>query len=213
MAILAAQFDPDLLTVLGLIGFVGYMVSYGLVQGGRLDGNGISYTVLNLVSASLVLVSLITAFNLASALTQITWIVVSAAGLARHAQQRGSRYVGRTGRFGSLVRGRTRWGVAVLALAAAATALVAGGQTQGSAVAATRGVTEASVAAGHFRAAVLAPTAIVSSADAHPRWADIVPLTVSSSNPPRGTRLAPAAFVSSMPVGVIDDASRGPGPH
>lgn len=74
-----------LLTVLGLVGFVAYLCGYALVQLGRMNGNGLAYAWTNLAGASLVLASLLESFNLASALTQVTWIVVSTVGISRRA--------------------------------------------------------------------------------------------------------------------------------
>lgn len=90
--------------MLGLAGFAAYMVSYALVQVGRMDGNGLAYTWVNLTGASLVLVSLLDAFNLASALTQVAWIVVSVLGLGRRAVTRFRRWWMR--RRGSMVTSR-----------------------------------------------------------------------------------------------------------
>lgn len=72
-----------ILTALGVVGFVSYLIGYAGVQSGSLDGNGVLYALTNLVGASLVLVSLAEAFNLASALISVTWIVVSVAGIGR----------------------------------------------------------------------------------------------------------------------------------
>lgn len=73
----------DVLVVAGVAGFLLYAASFGLVQLGRLDGNGLTYTVSNIVAAALVLVSMFEQFNLGSLLTQITWIGIGLAGLAR----------------------------------------------------------------------------------------------------------------------------------
>ena len=55
------------------------------VQFGKLDGNSVTYCVLNGNAASLVLVSLLFSdFNLASAIIQIVWITVSLCGLYRY---------------------------------------------------------------------------------------------------------------------------------
>lgn len=67
----------------GIAGVVCYLAAYGLLQAGVLRGSGYLYTLLNLVAAALVLLSLAEAFNLASALIQIAWIAISVAGLAR----------------------------------------------------------------------------------------------------------------------------------
>lgn len=70
---------------LGLVGAAVYVLAYGALQLGFLRGSSVAYTVLNLVAASLVLVSLGEAFNLSSAVIQSFWVVLSLIGLTRHA--------------------------------------------------------------------------------------------------------------------------------
>ncbi len=69
--------------LIGLTGFVFYMMAYGLLQLGRIDGNGQRYVVLNLVAALMVLISLVDQFNLASMLIQVSWVAISMIGLVR----------------------------------------------------------------------------------------------------------------------------------
>lgn len=66
---------------IGVLGFFVYLVPYGLLQLDRIDGNSRWYTVLNMVAATMVLLSMIDQFNLASALTQSTWILIGVVGL------------------------------------------------------------------------------------------------------------------------------------
>lgn len=75
----------SLLVFVGLIGFATYAVSFALVQVGRMDGNGLAYTLCNIAAASLVLVSMFDQFNLGSLLTQLTWIGVGIVGVGRRA--------------------------------------------------------------------------------------------------------------------------------
>ncbi len=65
----------------GLAGFVGYIAGFAGLQFGFLDGNGWVYSLINILAASLVLASLMEQFNLASALIQISWIVIGIAGI------------------------------------------------------------------------------------------------------------------------------------
>ena len=69
--------------VIGVIGFVLYMLSYFQLQIGRIEGSGSIYTLMNLSAASFVLISLIHNFNLASMLIQVSWILISFIGLIR----------------------------------------------------------------------------------------------------------------------------------
>ena len=68
--------------MIGCFGFVIYLGSFGSVQLGWLDGNGMLYCALNVCAASLVLMSLSGAFNMASALIQVSWIAIGLYGLA-----------------------------------------------------------------------------------------------------------------------------------
>lgn len=67
----------------GLIGVILYVGAYAALQLGFLRGNGYSYALANLLASALVLVSLLTSFNLSSAIIQMMWVVISTAGLAR----------------------------------------------------------------------------------------------------------------------------------
>lgn len=70
-----------LLQWVGVAGFFCYIFAFGAVQCGRLDGNSTAYTLANILAASLVAISLIAEFNLASALIQISWILLGVLGL------------------------------------------------------------------------------------------------------------------------------------
>ena len=78
------ELETEVLRAIGVAGFVLYMCSYGLVQLRRLDGNGRNYALMNMAAASCVLLSMLAEFNLSSALIQVSWIVISGVGLARH---------------------------------------------------------------------------------------------------------------------------------
>ncbi len=70
---------------IGLLGVCFYIASYSALQFGKLDGNSVSYCLLNASAASMVLISLLFSnFNLASAIIQIVWITVSLCGLYRY---------------------------------------------------------------------------------------------------------------------------------
>lgn len=60
-----------------------YLGSYAALQSGLLRGGGYLYASLNLIAASLVLVSLFAEWSLSSAIIQVSWIVISLVGLTR----------------------------------------------------------------------------------------------------------------------------------
>ncbi|MDA9208459.1 hypothetical protein N9O61_06210, partial [Octadecabacter sp.] len=55
--------------------------SFAALQFNVIQGQGLMYPALNVLAASLVLASLTVEFNLASALIQISWIVIGCAGI------------------------------------------------------------------------------------------------------------------------------------
>ncbi|MEM9140164.1 MAG: cyclic nucleotide-binding domain-containing protein, partial [Pseudomonadota bacterium] len=63
------------------VGF--YLGSYALLQFGLIRGAGYVYTIMNLIAAAFVAVSLIEAFNLSSLLIQVSWITISIFGICR----------------------------------------------------------------------------------------------------------------------------------
>lgn len=66
----------------GLGGFALYICSFSAVQFNWIDGNSCGYSITNIAAASLVAISLIADFNLASALIQGSWILIGMTGLA-----------------------------------------------------------------------------------------------------------------------------------
>ncbi|MDI3337209.1 cyclic nucleotide-binding domain-containing protein [Defluviimonas aestuarii] len=69
--------------VCGFLGVALYLGAYAGLQFGLLRGSRYPYTVMNLLAAVLVLISLIASFNLWSAIIQISWIIISIVGLTR----------------------------------------------------------------------------------------------------------------------------------
>ena len=68
---------PQVFNYIGIVGFGVYVLAYQLLNTGRLDSKSDGYFWLNLLAASLVLIGLAHAFNLASALIQMFWIAIS----------------------------------------------------------------------------------------------------------------------------------------
>lgn len=76
--------DLALPDAIGIFGVLTYIVAYFALQIGVMRGQGILYPALNLLAASLVLYSLQTNFNLASALIQVSFISISVIGILRN---------------------------------------------------------------------------------------------------------------------------------
>ena len=69
---------------IGVIGFCLYVLAYTLLTLRLLAGNSVKYFSLNLTAASCVLIGLTVSFNLASALIQLFWVVMSLVGITLH---------------------------------------------------------------------------------------------------------------------------------
>jgi multidrug transporter EmrE-like cation transporter len=72
-----------LLDFVGNIGVVLMMVAYLLLQLNKLN-NGLVYSVVNAVGASLVILSLLTNFNFSAFLMEAFWVLISIVGIVRH---------------------------------------------------------------------------------------------------------------------------------
>ena len=72
-----ARLPPSLVDVIGVIGFSLYVMNYCLLTFHRLTSHSKLYFMINLMAASMVLIGLTHSFNLASALIQLFWIVIS----------------------------------------------------------------------------------------------------------------------------------------
>ena len=77
----------DLFTFAGIIGTVLFLVAYFWNQQGWLSSEDWRYPLANLVAALLILVSLITAWNLPAAIIEIVWAAISIYGLVKVARR------------------------------------------------------------------------------------------------------------------------------
>jgi len=67
----------EVLDAIGVLGFGLYVLNYGLITFQRVQSNQICYFVMNGIAAAMVLIGLTSAFNLASAMIQVSWIIIS----------------------------------------------------------------------------------------------------------------------------------------
>jgi len=74
-------FDLQLFEILGVMGFALYVFNYTMLTLRFVSGNSIRYFVVNLTAASLVLSGLSVSFNLAAAMIQVFFIVMSLLGI------------------------------------------------------------------------------------------------------------------------------------
>lgn len=72
------------LDLVGNIGVVVLMLTYLMLQLNRLSSDGLAYSVLNAVGASLIVVSLLYNFNLSALLMEVFWVLISFVGIYRY---------------------------------------------------------------------------------------------------------------------------------
>lgn len=68
---------------IGIAGVLCILAGYFLIQSGRLTSDDLPFPVMNLVGASLILVSLTHTFNLASFVIELAWIAISLYGIVK----------------------------------------------------------------------------------------------------------------------------------
>lgn len=71
--------------LIGVVGAFVYIGGFFLLQTGRICGNSVTYALSKVAAASLVLVSLATAFNLAACVIQIAYAAIGGSGMDRPA--------------------------------------------------------------------------------------------------------------------------------
>lgn len=81
------------LDVIGVIGFGLYIGNYAMVTLRHAWGDSIAFFLLNLSAAGCVLIGLMNNFNLASAMIQIFWIVMSFIGVAVRLNRRNAALI------------------------------------------------------------------------------------------------------------------------
>ena len=69
---------------LGNVGVLLITIDYLLLQLDRIGSNSLSYSLLNAIGASLIIISLIFNFNLSAFLMEAIWVVISLFGLYRY---------------------------------------------------------------------------------------------------------------------------------
>jgi len=73
-----------LVDLIGNIGVVVLMITYLMLQLNKLRSDGLAYSVLNAVGASLIVVSLVVNFNLSALLMEVFWVLISFVGIYRY---------------------------------------------------------------------------------------------------------------------------------
>jgi len=76
-----SSIPPEVYDAIGIAGFGLYVLNYSLLTFHKVHSQQAGYFALNWLAASMVLIGLINAFNLAAALIQIFWIAISTVGM------------------------------------------------------------------------------------------------------------------------------------
>lgn len=84
---LAAQY-PVLFESIGVGGFCLYVLNYTLLTLHKFTSHDARYFALNLAAASMVLIGLMASFNLASAMIQLFWVVISTTAILLRLRQK-----------------------------------------------------------------------------------------------------------------------------
>ena len=67
------------------------MIAYLMLQLNKLSSDGLAYSLLNAIGASLIIVSLIYDFNLSALLMEVFWVLISFVGIYRYFRLKGLR--------------------------------------------------------------------------------------------------------------------------
>jgi len=79
------------LDFVGNIGVIVLMVTYLMLQLDKLSSNGLAYSVLNALGASLIVISLLYDFNLSALLMEVFWVLISFVGIYRYFRVKASQ--------------------------------------------------------------------------------------------------------------------------
>ena len=78
------QLEYSFTDFLGNIGVALIILSYLLLQLEKISSLDISYSIMNLIGASLVIVSLIENFNISALIIEVFWVAISLVGIFRN---------------------------------------------------------------------------------------------------------------------------------
>jgi multidrug transporter EmrE-like cation transporter len=79
------------LDLIGNIGVVILIITFLMLQLNKLPSDGLAYSLLNAIGASLIVVSLLFDFNLSALLMEVFWVLISFVGIYRYFRLKGLR--------------------------------------------------------------------------------------------------------------------------
>jgi len=72
------------LDFIGNVGVVILIITFLMLQLNRIPSDGLAYSLLNAIGASLIVVSLLFDFNLSALLMEVFWVLISFVGIYRY---------------------------------------------------------------------------------------------------------------------------------
>jgi predicted membrane protein len=87
---MSAQFLDILFNAVGIVGVAMIIITYFLLQAGKMKHDEMAYPVINLIGAIFITISLLRFWNLASFIIEIFWIAISLYGIWRVLRKRKS---------------------------------------------------------------------------------------------------------------------------
>ena len=79
------------LDFVGNIGVIILMTTYLMLQLNKLSSNGLAYSALNAIGATLITISLVSDFNLSALLMEVFWVLISCVGIYRYFRLKASQ--------------------------------------------------------------------------------------------------------------------------
>ena len=79
------------LDFVGNIGVIILMTTYLMLQLNKLSSDGLAYSALNAIGATLITISLISDFNLSALLMEVFWVLISFVGIYRYFRLKASQ--------------------------------------------------------------------------------------------------------------------------
>ena len=73
-----------LLDLVGNTGVVMLIITYLMLQVNKIRSDGLAYSLLNAVGASLIILSLLVNFNLSAFIMEVFWVLISYVGIYRY---------------------------------------------------------------------------------------------------------------------------------
>jgi multidrug transporter EmrE-like cation transporter len=74
----------SLLDLVGNTGVVMLIITYLMLQVNKIRSDGLAYSILNAVGASLIILSLLVNFNLSAFIMEVFWVLISFVGIYRY---------------------------------------------------------------------------------------------------------------------------------